>query len=73
MWRRRCLSWPGARAADEGLANIEFRSGDATRTGLPGGGFDAVVCVFGGVLRRRYDGVPAGNFGAWSGRAGWWR
>ena len=36
-----------ARAADEGLANIEFRSGDATRTGLPDGGFDAVVCVFG--------------------------
>ena len=35
-----------ARAADEGLANIEFRSGDATRTGLPDGGFDAVVCVF---------------------------
>jgi ubiquinone/menaquinone biosynthesis C-methylase UbiE len=36
-----------ARAAAEGLANIEFRHGDATRTGLPGGGFDAVVCVFG--------------------------
>ena len=36
-----------ARAADEGLANIEFRHGDATRTGLPDGGFDAVVCVFG--------------------------
>jgi ubiquinone/menaquinone biosynthesis C-methylase UbiE len=36
-----------ARAAREGLANIEFRHGDATRTGLPGGGFDAVVCVFG--------------------------
>jgi len=36
-----------ARAADEGLANVEFRHGDATRTGLPGGGFGAVVCVFG--------------------------
>jgi SAM-dependent methyltransferase len=35
------------RAADEGLANVEFRHGDATRTGLPDGGFDAVVCVFG--------------------------
>jgi ubiquinone/menaquinone biosynthesis C-methylase UbiE len=36
-----------ARAAAEGLANIEFRHGDATRTGLPSGGFEAVVCVFG--------------------------
>ena len=36
-----------AGAADEGLANVELRHGDATRTGLPGGGFDAVVCVFG--------------------------
>ena len=36
-----------ARAAAEGLANIEFRPGDATRTGLPSGGFGAVVCVFG--------------------------
>jgi ubiquinone/menaquinone biosynthesis C-methylase UbiE len=36
-----------ARAAAEGLANIEFRRGDATRTGLPDGGFGAVVCVFG--------------------------
>jgi len=36
-----------ARAAREGLANAQFRCGDATRTGLPGGGFDAVVCVFG--------------------------
>jgi len=36
-----------ARAADEGLANIEFRHGDATGTGLPDGSFDAVVCVFG--------------------------
>ena len=36
-----------ARAAAEGLANIEFRPGDATRAGLPDGGFDAVICVFG--------------------------
>ena len=36
-----------ARAADEGLANVEFRLGDATRTGLPDGGFGAVICVFG--------------------------
>jgi SAM-dependent methyltransferase len=36
-----------ARAAAEGLANVEFRHGDATRTGLPDGSFDAVVCVFG--------------------------
>jgi SAM-dependent methyltransferase len=36
-----------AKAARAGLANIEFRRGDATRTGLPGGCFDAVVCVFG--------------------------
>jgi SAM-dependent methyltransferase len=35
------------RAAREGLANIEFRQGDAIATGLPDGGFDAVVCVFG--------------------------
>jgi len=35
------------RAADQGLANIEFRHGDATGTGLPDGSFDAVVCVFG--------------------------
>ena len=35
------------RAAREGLANIEFRHGDASATGLPDGGFDAVVCVFG--------------------------
>ena len=36
-----------ARAARDGLANVEFRYGDATSTGLPDGGFDAVVCVFG--------------------------
>jgi ubiquinone/menaquinone biosynthesis C-methylase UbiE len=36
-----------ARAAREGLGQVSFRQGDATRTGLPSGGFDAVVCVFG--------------------------
>jgi ubiquinone/menaquinone biosynthesis C-methylase UbiE len=36
-----------ARAAREGLANTDFRHGDATRSGLAGGSFDAVVCVFG--------------------------
>jgi SAM-dependent methyltransferase len=39
------LAWD--RAAREGLANIEFRPGDAMATGLPDGAFDAVVCVFG--------------------------
>ena len=36
-----------AKAACEGLANVEFRHGDATQTGLGDGCFDAVVCVFG--------------------------
>jgi ubiquinone/menaquinone biosynthesis C-methylase UbiE len=36
-----------ARAARDGLSNIEFRHGDATRTGLPDGSFDAVECAFG--------------------------
>jgi SAM-dependent methyltransferase len=35
------------KAAREGLANIEFRYGDATRSALPDGSFDAVICVFG--------------------------
>jgi ubiquinone/menaquinone biosynthesis C-methylase UbiE len=41
------LEMARARAAREGLANVEFRYGDATRTTLPDGGFDAVICVFG--------------------------
>lgn len=41
------LDMARARAGREGLANVEFRRGDATRTGLPDGCFDAVVCVFG--------------------------
>jgi len=36
-----------AKATRQGLANIEFRCGDATRTGLADGSFDAVLCVFG--------------------------
>lgn len=36
-----------AKAAQQGLANIGFRCGDATRTGLDDDSFDAVVCVFG--------------------------
>jgi ubiquinone/menaquinone biosynthesis C-methylase UbiE len=36
-----------ARAARDGLANVEFRRCDATRTGLPSGSFDAVICAFG--------------------------
>ena len=41
-----------AKAAAEGLANIEFRLADATSTGLPDGSFDAVVCVFGVFFAR---------------------
>jgi len=41
------LEMARARAAREGLANIEFRHGDATGTALPDGSFDAVICVFG--------------------------
>jgi ubiquinone/menaquinone biosynthesis C-methylase UbiE len=40
------------RAADHGLANIEFQHRDATSTGLPDGSFDAVVCVFGVFFAR---------------------
>ena len=36
-----------AKAATQGLTNIEFRRGDMTALGLPDHGFDAVVCVFG--------------------------
>ena len=43
-----------ATAAAEGLANLEFRHGDATCTGLPDGAFDAVVCVFGFSSRRTW-------------------
>ena len=36
-----------AKAADQGLANIEFQLADVEHTGLPSASFDAVVCVFG--------------------------
>ena len=36
-----------AKAVQADLANVELRCADATRTGLPGASFDAVVCVFG--------------------------
>jgi ubiquinone/menaquinone biosynthesis C-methylase UbiE len=36
-----------ARAACDGLANVEFRRCDATRTELPSGSYDAVICAFG--------------------------
>jgi SAM-dependent methyltransferase len=43
------LELASARAAREGLSNISFRLGDATRTASwrPADGFDAVLCVFG--------------------------
>jgi SAM-dependent methyltransferase len=41
------LDMARARAASEGLVNIEFRQADATRTGLAERSFDAVICVFG--------------------------
>jgi ubiquinone/menaquinone biosynthesis C-methylase UbiE len=44
---RPLLEMARAKAAREGLGNIEFGQGDATCTGLAGGSFDAVVCVFG--------------------------
>ena len=36
-----------AKARARGLVNVEFRAGDILDLGLPGGDFDAVVCVFG--------------------------
>ncbi len=48
-----------AKAARESLTNVEFRPGDATRTGLPGGSFDAVVCVFGVFFARDMQGFVA--------------
>jgi ubiquinone/menaquinone biosynthesis C-methylase UbiE len=35
------------KSQQQGLSNIEFRSGDFTKLGLPDGSFDAIVCVFG--------------------------
>ena len=48
-----------AKAAREGLTNVEFRRGDATRTELPSGSFDAVVCVFGVFFARDMPGFVA--------------
>lgn len=48
-----------SKAAAEGLRNIEFRHGDATSTGLPAGGFDAVVCVFGVFFAKDVAGFAA--------------
>jgi SAM-dependent methyltransferase len=48
-----------ARAIREGLANIGFRYGDATRTALPDGSFDAVICVFGVFFARDMAGFVA--------------
>ncbi len=36
-----------AKAAARGLGNVEFKVGDMLDLGLPPGGFDAAVCVFG--------------------------
>jgi SAM-dependent methyltransferase len=36
-----------AKAQAQGLTNVEFRTADVQRTGLPSGSFDVVVCVFG--------------------------
>ncbi|MEV4619157.1 methyltransferase domain-containing protein [Asanoa sp. NPDC049573] len=41
------LALARAKAAAQGLTNVEFRSADVEHTGLPSGSFDAVVCVFG--------------------------
>jgi ubiquinone/menaquinone biosynthesis C-methylase UbiE len=41
------LAMARAKAGREGLANVEFRLADATRTELARDSFDAVVCVFG--------------------------
>jgi SAM-dependent methyltransferase len=41
------LALARAKARDRGLSNVEFRTADIERTGLPPESFDAVVCVFG--------------------------
>jgi SAM-dependent methyltransferase len=48
-----------AKAARERLTDVEFRLGDATHTGHPGGSFDAVVCVFGVFFARDMPGFVA--------------
>jgi ubiquinone/menaquinone biosynthesis C-methylase UbiE len=57
------------RADAEGLTNLELSCVDATATGYPDGGFDAVVCVFGvfflpdraGFTREMWRMVAAGG------------
>ena len=44
---QRLLEIARRKARLRGLRNIEFRDGDMLDLGLPVGGFDAVVCVFG--------------------------
>jgi len=44
---RRLLEIARRKARLRGLRNIEFRDGDMLDLGLPAGGFDAVICVFG--------------------------
>ena len=43
----RLLELARAKAARQGIENVEFRVGDMLDLGLPDGHFDAVVCVFG--------------------------
>lgn len=43
-----------AKAAAEGLDNLEFRADDMLALGYPDGYFDAVVCVF-GIFRSRHE------------------
>lgn len=43
----RLLELARAKAAARGLGNVEFKVGDMLDLGLPPGGFDAAVCVFG--------------------------
>ena len=54
-----------AKAACQGLENIEFRAGDMLDLGLPDGHFDTVVCVFGIFLSPICLG-RSGNSGVWS-------
>ena len=42
----RLLAMARAKAAAQGLQNVEFRVGDMETLGFPDGAFDAVICVF---------------------------
>jgi ubiquinone/menaquinone biosynthesis C-methylase UbiE len=63
------LAMARAKAAREDLAEIEFRQGNVTHTGLADGSFDAVVCVF-AVFFARYGGVRRGDVAAGPRRRG---